>query len=972
MVFKKNILYVNILVGLSLLSYQTHADEVEKGEAEAEAEKIEVTGSRIKRTEFSLPVPAQTLTKEELDVIGANELSEAVNEIPAITPSATTETSQSSAQGSGSSTISLRNLGSERTLVLIDGRRSVGNTSTGSTVSLSTIPDAFIDRIEVISGGASALYGSDAVTGVVNIITKRSFEGLSMDYRLGTSEEGGNTERGFELAAGGTFNEDRGNVMFAFEWDDESAIYENQRDKMMISRRVNTSTDGPDEYVDVLSSHIEGGNFSGNAGTASDPQSDSQYWFYGNGGTGDLTADFNSSEDGYFPLGEESISIPRERFLLATNVNYMLTDDVEFFASAQYSTVNTYSNRTPDTASSARLYQDFPIYLSDGVTPHPYVPTEIFNDAVELGSDSVAFRRRWTELGNRYREADNDTLRTWIGVKGYFYDTWSWEINAGYGEWRRSQTKAGDLLVANYQQSIDVEYIDPNDTSVGLQCANEFARDVGCVPLNPFGLGSVTEEQADWLKLTDKLLAKNETTTASGWMTGDVVDLWAGPLSLATGFDYREEKSQTRWDNISTMGGSTATQQVDQTGKQDVTEVFAEIILPVLKDAFLADYVTLEGAYRVSDYSTVGSVSSWKFGGSWKINEQVTIRSVFAEANRAPNNIELFSVGLGSQGGLDDPCDLVTATSTQTTAETCRQDPYVAAIIASEGIFEDANNQVQQPTFGNIELTEETGKTFTAGVVYSPSFLPDSNISLDYYDIVIENAISEIDAEDILQLCYSSGDYLSTASCGIPVRDASTGQLTEVQQTSLNTDEIRTKGYDATFSYSLNGADMGIPGRFKFSGTFNLVKELEEESPIPGTQDSFINDELGLLGSPEKRGRVSLIWKNGPLSVSWRTLYVGSMLNDDLARSRLTACKEFNNCNDKLNLFIDSEMTHNLRFSYQLTDVLGGDHNLYVGINNITNNQGPNLYGDGNVGENHHSLYDLTGRFIYGGVKMKF
>ncbi|MEP0354344.1 TonB-dependent receptor plug domain-containing protein [Paraglaciecola sp.] len=972
MVFKKSLLCKSILVGMSLTAFQLKAAETSNGEEVGNTEKIEVTGSRIKRTEFSLPVPAQSLTIDDLEAIGANELSEAITEIPAVSPGITTETSQSSAQDSGLSTISLRNLGSERTLTLIDGRRTVGNTSTGSTVSLSTIPDAFVERIEVISGGASALYGSDAVTGVVNIITKRNFEGLTFDYRYGTSQEGGNDEKGIEIAAGANFNDNRGNLMFAFEWDEETAIYENQRSKMIDPRTISTSSDSPDEFSETLSTHILGGLFPGNSGTAADPSSDSQYWFYNNGGTGELTEDFNRSEDGYFALGPETASIPRERFLLASHLTFDLTDDIEFFANAHYSTVYTYSNRTPDTATSTRLFEDFPLYLSDGVTPHPYVPQGIFDDTLELGNDSIAFRRRWAELGNRYRDADNDTLRMWTGLRGYFADTWSWELNYGYGEWRRSQTKAGDLLVANYQQSIDVEYVDATDTSLGLQCANEFARDSGCVALDIFGLGAVTDEAVDWLKLTDKLLAKNETTTVSGWLTGDVVDLWAGPLSMATGFDYREEKSQTRWDNISTSGGSTATQQVDQTGQQEVTEVFIELIMPLVKDTFFADYISVEGAYRVSDYSTVGSINSWKFGGSWVLNDQVTFRSVVAEANRAPNNIELFSVGLGSQGGLNDPCDLVTATSTQSYSDTCRQDPSVASIIASEGIFEDDSNQVQQPTFGNEGLGVETGKTFTAGVVYSPDFIPNLTVALDYYDITIENAISEIEAEDILQLCYSSGDFNSTESCSIPVRDVTTGQLTEVSQTSLNTDELRTKGYDATFSYNLDGEDIGLSGSFKVSGTYNIIKELEEESPVPGTTETFINDELGLLGTPDRTGRFSVSWRDGPIKVSWRTLHIGSMLNDNYARDRLNACHEYSNCSDKINLFIRDVTTHNLRVSYKIEDVLGGDHNLYFGINNITNDQGPNLFGDGNVGENHSSLHDLTGRFFYGGFKTTF
>ena len=968
---------IALVVCSALASQSALSQETSPAEQAESSETIVITGSRIKRTEFSLPVPAQTLDAAELAVIGANELSEAIAEIPAVTPSVTTETSQSSTQDSGSSTISLRNLGSQRTLTLIDGRRTVGNTSTGSTISLSTIPDAFVDRIEVITGGASALYGSDAVTGVVNIITKNQFEGFSFETRYGVAQEGGNEEVGFELAAGANLNDDRGNLMFSIEYDREGAIRERQRDKAMVALGLEESRNAdPDILEPARSSNIPGGLYAGNSGTAQEPDRDSSYWFYSENGTGELRPDFDRDVDGYNYLGHETISIPRERMLLAGKFTYNLTEDMEYFASAHYSWVHTKSERAPDTASSSRLRAHYPIYLSDGITPHPYVPETLFNDALETGRTDVQFRRRWTEFGNRFREADNDTFRLWTGIAGYLDDNWSYEVNVGYGKWRRSQSRVGDLIIPNYQQAIDVEYVDSSDLSLGLQCANDFARSSGCVPLNVFRAGSVSQDQVDWLILRDQLRAENSTTTASAWITGDVAELWAGPVSLAAGIDYRKEESQTRWDPISTSGGGTVTQQVNQNGEQDVKEGFVELILPLLSDLPFAKSVSIEGAVRSSDYSTIGNVMSWKFGGTWQINDSLSLRSVFARANRAPNNIELFSRGLGGQGGLDDPCDNVTATSTGTYDDTCRQDPTVASIIADEGIFLDEGGQVQQPTFGNGDLKEETADTLTAGIVITPSAIPHLNIAIDYYDIDIKDAIGDIESEDILELCYGSGNFDGTASCSIPVRDTSTGLLQEVRQTSLNVYARRTSGIDTTMSYRFDPKDAAIPlfntipGTVRLSGTFSYITELEEEQPIPGTDETFIEDDLGLLGAPDKKGRFSVRWNNGPMSVSWRGLYVGNVLNDSNDRARSIACQENDNCGDKIALSISPEWTHNLRLSYDLNAYLDKDIQIFGGINNITNNQGPNLYGTGNVGENHHSNYDITGRFFYGGIKI--
>jgi len=970
-------------ISILILSLQPQSAiaQAEADDQEEALEEVVVTGSRIKRNpNFELPVPVQSLSSRDLEVAGVNEISEALAELPAVTPALTSETSQSSTQSSGQSTISLRNLGSSRTLTLIDGRRTVGNTSTGSTISLDTIPDAFIERIEVITGGASAVYGSDAVTGVVNIITRDNFEGFRLDTRLGGSDNGGNEEVGFGIAAGGNFDEGRGNVLFSVEYDNEEPIFEFERDKAMIAQAADVNTnDQPDVLEPNFSSNIPGGLFAGNVGDALNPVEDSRVWFFADGGAGPLTEGFNRPDDEFNDFGPETTSIPRERILMAGKMHYDLSDFVQFFASTHYSTVYTKSQRVSDTANSGRLAKDFPIFLNDGVTPHPFVPQEIFDDAVELGNDSVFFRRRWVEHGNRFREADNDTIRVWAGFTGNFADTWSWEAHYGWGEWRRAQSRVGDVIIPNYQAATDVEFVDPMNPSLGLQCANEFDRSAGCVPFNPFGLGSETPGQADWTILRDQLRAKNNTDTISFWVTGDLVELPAGPLTIATGYDHRRERSQTRWDPISTSGGGTVTQQVNQDGVQDVDEYFVEVIAPVLSDLPGVQSLSVEGAVRVSDYSTVGNVTSWKGGLIWQPIDDIRLRSTIAEANRAPNNIELFSRGLGSQGGMNDPCDTVTAVSTGVFDDTCRQDPVVSDIIAQDGVFIDEGLQVQQPSVGNTELEEETADTLTIGVVITPRFVEGLSLSVDYYDIEIEGAIDEIDAADILRICYTSGDFANTASCQIPIRDPGTGQLDEVEETSLNINSLSTSGFDFTVRYAWEPGF--IPGNLNFGLILTKVDELDEEVPVPGTDDTFTRDTVGLLGQPEYRWRFTGNWDYDRWSIGWRTSFIGEMLNDDLDRNRLNACQANNNCQDKIALFLDSEFMHNLRVGYDWPDMDlfgGADVELFAGINNIADEQGPVLFGlndiatGGDVGENHHSLYDITGRYYYAGARLRF
>lgn len=961
-------------VGACMLSLATAlavpAAIAQEEDEEAKLGVVTITGSRIQRSEFDLQVPVQTLTAEDLEISGANELSEALVELPAVYVGNSTRNSQSSTQDSGSSTISLRALGAGRTLTLIDGRRTVTNSASGSVVSLSTIPDAFVERVEVITGGASAVYGSDAVSGVVNIITRENYNGLGFRFRAGTSEQGGGEERTYSLLAGGDINEGRGNLMMAIQHDYEGPIYGSQRDfaasEVGISQNLNAN---PDAYNVRRNQTIPGGLF---AGVGSNGNRSAGYWFYRDG---ELTPGFQTAADGYNDRLPATISIPRERTLVSAKTNYDFTDSIEGFASIQYSHVYTKSQRSPDTANSSALTADYPIFLSDGVTPNPFVPQEIFDDAVTLGSDSVFFRRRWTEIGNRFREADNETLRAWGGLRGSVLD-WDYEAYVGYGEFRRAQSRVGDLVIPNYLAAIDLEP-DP-DRPGELRCVNATARAGGCVPLNIFGEGAVSQEAVEWIVLRDQLRARNRTTTAGFFLAGSPVELWAGPLDIAMGLEYRKDQTRTRWDPITTANQGTVTGQSNEDGEIDVTEGYVEFLLPVLRDAPFAKSLSVEGAIRVADYSTIGQTTSWKYGGSWAPIDDVRFRAIAARAERAPDTIELFSRGRGSQGGLPDPCANVTATSIGLYDASCRQDPVVAAVIASDGVLIDPRLQVQNPTFGNENLKQESADTVTVGAVFIPRFVPGLSVSVDYFNIKIKDAIGSINDATTLDFCYSDpGGFGANPACSLITRDASTGQLMEVIQTSLNLNSLETEGVDiaATYSFSPSETDLpvlrSIPGTVSLNMVHTYLSKLEDVVPSGVNTTTTIN-RLGLVGArepgtPEHNTRLAASWRDGPLRVSWRALRIGESLNDNTTRSRLSACQQFSNCDDKLQLFIDPQWTHNIRIGHDLD--IASSANVYFGVNNVTNNTGPVLYG---LDYNFSSSYDIVGRYFYTGFSVEF
>lgn len=916
-------------------------------------DQVTITGSRIARSEFQLPTPTVVLGGVDLRESGFNELSETLTELPSIFTAVNPENSQSSTQNSGIATVSLRNLGSNRTLILIDGRRTVGNSSTGNVVDLSTIPSGFIERVEVITGGASAVYGSDAVTGVVNLIMKDDFEGMELRGRLGTAQAGGETERSIEFTVGDRILDDRMHLMVSFSWDKESAIFGSQRPDYLVPLEVDTDDNGPDTLEVGLSSNIPGGRFFG------------RDFFFDSNNT--LQTDFNTDTDGYNFRAPVTLSIPKERFILAAKATFDITDWVSAFLNVQWSNVNTRSQRAPDTANSSRLDTEFPLFTVDGEI-HPFIPQPIVDQALAEGETSIDFRRRWTENGNRNRGGDRDTLRLWTGLQGTVLEEFQWELFFGYNEFRQAQNRVGDLVVPKFRDAVTVRF---NPDTGELECADERARAGGCVPINIFGIGAVSEEAVKWVILQDALRARNREGTIGGFISGDVFELPAGPLGMAAGFEYRDVETRTRWDPISNGGLGTVTRQIDQDGNFDVVEGFVEAVIPILSDAPFAEYLGAEAAVRIADYSTVGGVTSYKLGGTWQPVPDIRLRGMFSRAQRAPNTIELFANPVGSQGDIEDPCGGVAAGDAGTVAQNCLADPTLGPIIQALGgaPFVDADEQAQAPTRGNPNLNEERANTITLGGVFTPGFAPGLSVSVDYYRIKITDAIGSFDEDDILEQCYLNSVIAFGANpfCGLIDRGSLDGQINLVDIQQININELTASGIDSAVRYDFALGNWGIPGNFSLNAVHSYILSLEEA--LPGLDGPVINDDRGEVDTARHQARVTLKWVNGPLQLRWKTLILGSSVDDN---DRLDDCIEFNNCDQKLFLNVNAQTWHDFYASYQLPT--STDINLFFGINNVLGNKPP-LLPDGTESgddENFASVHDIVGRFFYGGIELNF
>ena len=922
-------------------------------DTEVEIEQMVVTGSRISRSEFQLPTPTVVLGGADIEESGLNELSEVLTELPSVFTANNPENSQSSTQNSGTATISLRNLGSDRTLILIDGRRTVGNSSTGNVVDLSTIPAGFIERVEVITGGASAVYGSDAVSGVVNLIMKDDFEGLELRGRAGTAEAGGETERSVEFTLGDRILDDRAHLMVNFSWDKEGPILGSQRPRLLQPIEIDTDDEGPDELEVGLSSNIPGGRFFGN-----------DFFFDANN---QLQTGFDSDVDGFNFRAPVTLSIPKERFLLAAKTTFDVTDWLQAFLHVQWSHVNTRSQRAPDTASSGRLDTEFPLFTEDGEI-HPFIPQPIVDQALAEGETSIDFRRRWTELGNRNRGGDRDTLRLWTGLQGTVLDDFNWELFFGYNEFRQSQNRVGDLVIPKFRDAVTVQR---NPDTGELECADETARNGGCVPINIFGIGAVSEEAAQWVVLQDALRARNREATVGGFIAGDLFQLPGGPVGVAAGFEYRDVETRTRWDPISNGGLGTVTRQIDQDGAFDVIEGFVEAVVPILSDAPFAEYLGVEAAVRFADYSTIGTITSYKFGGTWQPIPDIRLRGMFARAQRAPNTIELFANPVGSQGDIEDPCNGISANDTGVLAANCLADPVLGPVIQALGgaPFVDIEEQAQSPERGNPDLTEEEANTITVGGVITPRFVPGLSLSVDYYRIKIDDAIGTFEDEDILDQCYLSSvtAFAENPFCDLISRTSADGQISIVDIQQININTLTASGIDSALRYSFDLENWGVPGSFSLNAVHSYILELEEQ--LPGLDGPVLNDDRGEVETPKHQARVTLKWQHGPFQFRWKSLILGSSIDDN---DRLDDCIEFDNCDEKLFLNVSAQTYHDIFASYDLP--FDTSVRLFFGINNLFDNDPPLLPAGTESGddENFNSIHDVVGRFYYGGVVLNF
>ncbi len=993
--FKIGVIAGAISIALTSSIYAEAAEE--ESAAEEEGTRITVTGSRIKRDNFDMPAPLIGVSREELQDMGSDSLQEILVEtMPSLEISSSNTNTQSSITRTGLSTVTLRNLGSERTLILVDGRRVVGNSDSG-VFGLSSIPSGMVERVEMITGGSSAVYGSDAVGGVINIITQTDKTGFEMKAKVGQTTEGGGERQTFEFNYGADVDDGRGYLYFSTRMDRDFGITYQDRikrggielshtyddDEMCNAYRVESGDrecNAPQSEWRDRSDGIAGGVFDEGR---DNEIIDGDFWFNEDG----LQTGFLEERDGVRSDQWVYPSTPVDRASAAFKFDYQLTDDIDLYSSVMYSYNTSVNDKSPEDEGenqTVSVLDPVTLFGTRLATDHigidnPYMPAEIYNYmlADPDGKDELDWDRRMHEVGQVTTDQSRATFRSHVGLTGTVFDgEWDYDVSVGYGKFHQKLDRLNELNIFKLNQALDAEEVDGV-----IQCADADARAAGCVAINLFGVGSITPEMADWIRVNPHLDIELTRANGLGFISGDLAELPAGSLSAVFGYEFRRDEISKTASEGARLGGITYNIVPNNYADVNVHEAFGEFHIPLLADVAGARRLDLDTSFRFSNYSSegVGTITSYNAGLFWEIIDGYAVRMNYSRSQRAPNMDELRTTLEGDYDGFDDICDGVTATSTGPGHANCRLDPGIAATIAEDGEFEEDGGSYYAPDLGNPNLKEETADTLTVGIGLTP--IDDLTISIDYYDIVLKDAIENFSNEDILENCYDSPTVAfgtDNEFCGFITRDAD-GQFAQVVQQLFNLNEIRNTGYDFNVSYK---HDLEV-GRLSFNLLWQHLKSHSET--VTGNDGSVETEYRGYASDFTfmNKATASIAYTIDDWRVRWRTSMRGSAISDQDYYENYLEAVEANdercatgdadcvaNPDDPAYMFLPSYVKHSLSVSYTMELDNNQSLRLSAGADNIFNNLGPFLESSR---ANSWSEYGRgKGRYVYFGADYRF
>jgi outer membrane receptor protein involved in Fe transport len=943
--------------------------------ASASVEEVVVTGSRISRQDYSASTPVVTLGPSTLQKTGAVTLDTALKQQPQFVGS-TGSTTNSSGNG-GQANIQLRGLGRQRTLVLMDGRRLPPANSDGS-VDINAVPTALIENVEIITGGASAVYGSDAVAGVVNIRMKHHFDGLEIDAQYGLAEHGDADDYKLSVAGGGDFANDRGSSVFSVEYANRKSILLSDRDFTLGASRDSVLPTGLVSFATGAPSQAAIDQVFGRYGVAPGVvKATNQFGFNADGTlftTGQTVQNFRTpANPSLFFVSPKAVQVdgrpfrflqlPLETYSVYSRSTYDLTADTHAFAQVLYTYGKgaTQLNPLPAPSNASSAIPPVPV-------TNPFIPADLRTLLASRAAPTAPFAlsKRFDASGARLWENTNNTLQIVGGLDGKLpVMDWTWDVSATYG---RNKI---DTIRTNYQSRSALQ---------SLLSAADGGASICDGGFNPFGDRPISAACNAYINPRLRTVVDIDQRIVEANFQGGLLQLPAGELRFAAGAEYREDYFRNDPDPLTARGDIIANAGSFFEGRTEAKEAYGELLIPILKDLPLVKDLSADIGGRISDYNTIGSVGTYKADVSWKMVDSLTFRGGYERAIRAPNISELYSpvinsvsiIGLAGSLGSGDPCDIHGAYRTGPNAAQVRALCLATGVPASQiDTFTFNQQSAGTTTGGNPDLKQETADTFSVGAVWRPdlpwALVQNLSISLDYFNIDVRDAVGSITAPLTLSRCFNAAGTTNPSYdpanpfCQLTSRNAD-GTINLITAQSLNLGGYKTSGVDLQADWRFDTSALGLQDGGQVS--VNLLTSYLDSFKIKSLPGDPFLEYAGTIGNgqidpvaisrPRWKSNLEADYTRGPatVGVTWR--YIGKMSNAaNVGATVATAAG------------VPSVSYFDLSIRYRLNERL----ELWGVVANLADKQPP-VYPT--VGSTDLATYDVIGRRFTLGLKARF
>lgn len=909
------------------------------------AQEVVVTGTHVPRLELARAAPVTVVDRQSIKSSGKASVGDVLQALP---EQAGGLNNQVINGGDGSVRVDLRGFGVSRTLVLLNGRRVVpGGTGADSSVDLNTIPTSAIQRIEVLKDGASAIYGSDAISGVVNVITRNDFNGTEINGYAGISQRGDGAVYDLGFTTGQVT--DKGNVLFSADIYRQNELWSDAREFSKFDygvagydwpthRKYTGGSTAPPRGFYALPK--EGGNqaladlkakYPGEEVFTHDPE------------TGELRP-FNAL--GVEEAGGDFYNYQPDQYLIApmTRLNLFSTGSYYLGASAKayYEALYTHRESAQKLAPEPLLTALEGLIASSQSIYNPY------------GVDFDDIRRRMVEFDNRTFTQDLDTFRIVTGVKGDFTDKWHWDVSVNFGRTQGVSTKQGLLQRSKLQGAIGPSFRDADGVP---RCGTPDAPIDGCVPLDLFGPpGSITPEMVESITYNGTARGVNQQLIFSGITNAELVTIGTAtsPIGLAAGYEHRREFGAFINDPLTAQGDTTGNKGEDTSGSYYTNEAFLELDAPILGRigdfAGKGNLLELSGAARVVSYSTFGTQPTFKLGARISPIRDVALRGTWSTAFRAPTIADLYSGTLDDFPNAQDPCSdraQGTAVDAQCDKENVPDD------------FHDDQSQLRARVGGDPNLQPETAQAFTVGMAIEPRWVDDLSLTLDYYNIDVRNSITQVTTDVILASCYSA----NPAYCDRIHRDPRSSIILSIDDPISNVGGDRIGGIDMAVDYSPTTpiGRVGLTANVNWLAFYDITLGNQQVVRAAGTYDLSV-------ALPRWRGNFGARWARGPLNAALNVRWLGGFWE----------C-ENNSCSQPEDLSeapprkraVDAYATADLTVGYQYEWGGSGTSEIAVGVNNLFDAV-PAYIVNGFTAASDATAYDYMGRYFYARLSHSF